>query len=83
MSFVSTPAHVCRQHSLNDDYIPPNAVKFSVLFINSNLTEAARHDQLSAGVIFDEDAGDELVEAGPFGCGDESLHRMLSGASPA
>src|SRR5215469_16439532 len=75
--------NVSSQQSLDDDYIPPNVVELSVILVDANFAKTAGDDQLPAGVIFDQDTRDQLVETGLLGGRDESLGCKLSGAQAA
>src|SRR3954447_20640944 len=52
--------------ALDNHHIAPDPIELAVFFVNADLAKAHRPHQATAGLILDEDAGQELPESGSF-----------------
>src|SRR5580700_5064459 len=67
---------------LDNNDIAPDTVQLPMLLVHANLTEAEFSDEAAAGMIFDENAGEQFPKSVSLRSFDERGQRQASGAPP-
>src|SRR5206468_9397758 len=66
---------------LHNDYVAPDAVEFSMLLVDADLTKAQRADQCPAGLVFGKNARNQLPVTGLLGAFDQRRQRNAAHAT--
>src|ERR1700716_495578 len=69
--------------SLDDDRVAPRPIELRVSAIRPDLAEPDLRQQLAAGFVLGEDAGEQLPNAPALALAHQRLHRGVAGTSPA
>src|SRR5204862_3391104 len=71
------------KEALDDHDVAPGAVQPGMALVNPDLAEAQAAQHRAAGFVLDEDAADQLPEAGGVSGGQQRFHRGAAGAAAA